>query len=326
MLNRMAAAATACAVLAAGAAAAPRKTFALWLGSRVFVTTNGKAWRNATPREISPPTSIDNVAFEGARDGWLLASVCGANGFAYRTNDGGRTWTKHVVDFAHTCDAGSNFRLDALDARRAWVVRNEPVGSFASLYRTTDGGRSWRLLDAGLPEIGAVTFVGNSRGWLAGGRLFHTVDGGRHWTHSPLPAPRGYRGRLLLLSNAHFFRRIGIVAGEYYGRHHVIGFYRTSDAGRSWHLLAKLAGSEPFIYPQFTVSAVSATTVWLLTSGARPTANVTDDGGRHWTHHRLAEKLYAPTALSATVAVASDFRGRPKITRDGGRTWRALKL
>jgi photosystem II stability/assembly factor-like uncharacterized protein len=326
MLTRLAVAATACAVLAAGAAAAPRTTFALWLGSRVFVTTNGKAWRNVTPREITPPTSIDNVAFDGARDGWLLASVCGANGFAYRTNDGGRTWTKHAFDFAHTCDAGSNFLLDVLDARRAWVVRNEPAGSFASLYRTTDGGRSWHLVNGDLPAIGAVTFVGKGRGWLAGGRLFHTADGGRHWARAPLPAPQGYRGRLLLLSNVRFFGRTGIVAGEYYGRRHVIGFYRTRDAGRSWHLLARLPGSEPYIYPQFTVSAVSASTVWLLTAGALPTANVTTDGGRHWTRHSLAHKLYAPTALSARVAVASDFRGRPRITRDGGRTWRALKL
>jgi hypothetical protein len=87
-----------------------------------------------------------------------------------------------------------------------------------------------------------------------------------------------------------------------------------------------LPGSEPYIYPQFTVSAVSAKTAWLLTAGARPTANVTVDGGRHWTGHRLAYRLYAPTALNARVAVASDFRGRPRITRDGGRTWRALKL
>jgi photosystem II stability/assembly factor-like uncharacterized protein len=326
MFTRMAAAATACAVLAAGAAAAPRKTSALWLGSRVFVTTNGRAWRNVTPREIKPPTSIDNVAFEGARDGWLLASVCGSNGFTYRTNDGGRTWTRHAFDFAHSCAAGSNFLLDALDARRAWVVRNEPAGSFASLHRTTDGGRSWHVVNENLPDIGAVTFVGNSRGWFAGGRLFHTVDGGRHWSRAPLPAPRGYRGRLLLLSNVRFFGRTGFVAGEYYGRRHVIGFYRTRDAGRSWHLLARLPGSEPYIYPQFTVSAVSASTVWLLTEGARPTANVTVDGGLHWKRHRLAYKLYAPTALDARVAVASDFRGNPRITRDGGRTWRALKL
>jgi photosystem II stability/assembly factor-like uncharacterized protein len=326
MFIRMAAVVTACAVFAAVAAGAPRKTFPLWLGARVFVTTNGKAWRNVTPRGIVPPTSIDNIAFEGGRDGWLLASVCGANGFTYRTSDGGRTWTKHAFDFAHTCNAGSNFLLDALDARRAWVVRNEPAGSFASLYRTTDGGRSWHIVDEGLPDIGAVTFVGNSRGWLAGGRLFRTLDGGRHWTPAPLPAPRGYQGRLLLLSNVRFFGRTGIVAGEYYGRRHVIGFYRTKDAGRSWHLLARLAGSEPNIYPQFTVSAVSASTVWLFTAGARPTANVTVDGGRHWTHHRLAYRLYAPTALNAGVAVASDFHGRPKITRDGGRTWRALRL
>jgi len=34
----------------------------------------------------------------------------------------------------------------------------------------------------------------------------------------------------------------------------------------------------------------------------------------------------APVALNARVAAASDFHGVPYITRDGGRTWRRLKL
>jgi putative peptidoglycan lipid II flippase len=37
-------------------------------------------------------------------------------------------------------------------------------------------------------------------------------------------------------------------------------------------------------------------------------------------------KLYAPVALSARTAAASDFRGSPYVTRDGGRTWSPLKL
>jgi len=110
------------------------------------------------------------------------------------------------------------------------------------------------------------------------------------------------------------------------GGHPVIGFYRTSDGGRRWRLLATLPGSAPGVFPQFAVSAATASAVWLLTAGAKPAAYVTRDGGRHWSSHALARRLYAPVALSARLAAASDFRGRPYITRDGGRTWRPLKL
>ena len=317
--------ATACALLATGASAAPRTTHVLWLGSRVFVTADGKAWRNVTPRGVGPPITIDNVAFHGNR-GWLLASICDSQSFVFRSVDDGRSWVSYAFRHYHTCNAGSNFRLDVLDATRAWVVRNEPAGSFASLYRTIDGGRSWRTVDRNLPDIGSVTFVSAKRGWLSGARLFRTVDGGKKWSRVPLPPPRGSAGKLLQLSNAHFFGRTGIVAGEYFGHRHVIGFYRTSDAGQRWRLVATLAGSAPYIYPQFTVSAVSASTAWLLTAGAKPVASVTIDGGRHWSSHTLPRKLYAPAALSARTAAASDFRGSPYITRDGGRIWSRLKL
>jgi photosystem II stability/assembly factor-like uncharacterized protein len=323
---RVVAAAAACAVLATGASASPRTTHALWLGSRVFVTADGKAWRNVTPRGVAPPIAIDNVAFHGNR-GWLVASICGSDGFVFRSIDGGRSWVSYAFHHRHSCNAGSNFLLDVLDGTRAWVVQNEPAGSFASLYRTIDGGRSWRTVNSkSLPDVGSVTFVSAKHGWLSGGRLFRTADGGKNWTRIPLSPPNGYAGKLLRLSNAHFFGRTGIVAGEYFGHRHVIGFYRTSDAGRSWRLVATLAGSAPYIYPQFTVSAVSASTIWLLTAGAKPVANVTIDGGRHWSSHALPRKLYAPVALSARTAAASDFRGSPYITRDGGRTWSRLKL
>jgi photosystem II stability/assembly factor-like uncharacterized protein len=298
----------------------------LWLGTRVFVSLDGRAWQNVTPRGIAAPASIDQVSFVGKAQGWLLASVCSSPGVVFRSSDAGRTWRTHPFHHRHSCAAGASFRLDALDGRRAWVVQDEPTASFASLYRTTDGGRSWRTIGKSLPDIGSVTFTDLRRGWLSGGRLFRTADGGRHWTQVPLPAPRGYAGDLLLVSGAVFFGRTGVVAGEYLGRRRVIGFYRTTNAGRSWRLVATLAGSAPFLFPQFSVRAVSSSTVWLFTAGAKPVASVTVDGGFHWRSHPLAQKLYAPVAISATVAAASDFRGSPYITRDGGRTWRPLKL
>jgi photosystem II stability/assembly factor-like uncharacterized protein len=327
VLARVMAVAAGLAVLAAGAAAAPGKTRVLWLGSKVYVTADGSAWRDVTPSDIVPPASIDNVAFPGNREGWLVASACGSGrGAVYRTGDAGRHWTRYRFQ-SHYCGAGSNFLLSALDARRAWVVRNEPTASYASLFATTNGGRSWRKVQASLPDNGAVTFVDGRRGWLTSGRLYRTLDGGKTWHRQALPAPNGFKGKLFALSRMSFFGRQGVVVGEHYFRKRdVLGVYRTSDTGSHWHLVTTLPGAGAYVFPQFTLSALSASTIWLFTSGVKPFANVTTDGGRHWSRHRLAQRLFAPVALSARVAAASDFHGVPYITRDGGRTWRPLRL
>jgi photosystem II stability/assembly factor-like uncharacterized protein len=327
VLTRVGAVLAGIAVLAAGAAAAPGKTRVLWLGSKVYVTADGTAWRDVTPSDIALPASIDNVAFPRGAQGWLVASACGSGrGAVYRTADAGRHWTRYRFQ-SHYCGPGSNFLLFALDSRRAWVVRNEPTASYASLLGTTNGGRSWQKLQASLPDNGAVTFVDGRRGWLTSGRLYRTTDDGKTWKPQPLPAPRGFKGKLLALSRMSFFGRRGEVVGEYYNRKRdILGFYRTSDTGAHWRLVSTLPGAGAYVFPQFTLSALSASTVWLFTSGVKPVANVTTDGGRHWSRHHLAQRLFAPVALTARVAAASDFHGAPYVTRDGGRTWRPLRL
>ena len=219
----------------------------------------------------------------------------------------------------HSCNGGANFSLYLESDNRAWVLQNEPTGP--ELARLPHGRR--RPIVAARFQArdvrGKVAFVSPRDGWLAGQRLLRTVDGGRSWQIQPLPAPHGYGGRLVLLTAPRFFGRKGVLAGQFGSGKPVIGFYRTVDRGRSWRLLATLPGSVPGAFPQFVLSAASASTSWLLTAGSKPAVHVTRDGGRHWSSHPLAQKLYAPVALSARVAAASDFHGIPYITRDGGR-------
>jgi photosystem II stability/assembly factor-like uncharacterized protein len=327
-LARGAGAAVALLILGTAAGAVSGREYVLWTGSKVYVTADGQAWRQVTPRgAVRPGTfrAIDAVAFRGAREGWLIASDCATGrGSVYRSFDGGRSWRAYAFR-AHSCVGGANFTLDVLNEKRAWVLQNEPTGPTARLYHTTNGGRSWQLVRA-LTEYGRVAFVSPTKGWFAGLRLLRTVDGGRSWHLQSLPAPHGYGGRLVLLTAPRFFGRHGVLAGQYGSAKPVIGFYGTSDGGRRWRLLATLPGSAPGAFPQFALSPVSASTAWLLTADLRPTVHVTRDGGRHWSSRALARRLFAPVALSARVAAASDFRGRPYITRDGGRTWRRLSL
>jgi photosystem II stability/assembly factor-like uncharacterized protein len=327
-LARVGCAAVAFLVLATAADAVSGREYVLWTGSKVYVTVDGHSWRQVTPRgAVRPDTfrAIDAVAFQGAREGWLIASDCAAGrGSVYRSFDGGRSWKTYAFH-AHSCSGGANFSLDVLDKKRAWVLQDEPTGPTARLYRTTNGGRSWQLVHE-LADYGRVAFVSSTKGWFAGRRLLRTVDGGKSWRPQSLPAPHGYAGRLVLLTAPRFFGRNGVLAGQYGSAKPVIAYFRTSDRGRRWRLLATLPGSSPGVFPQFVLSPVSGSTVWLVTAGANPAAYVTRDGGRHWSSHVLLRRLFAPVALSARVAAASDFHGIPYITRDGGHTWRRLNL
>jgi len=327
-LARVGCAAVAFLVLATAADAVSGREYVLWTGRQVYVTADGHSWRPVTPRGAVQTASfraIDAVSFLRS-GGWLISSDCSTGrGSVYRTSDAGRSWKAYSFH-AHSCAGGANFSLDVDSETRAWVLQNEPSGPNSRVYRTTNGGRSWRLVAKLATYGGKVAFASPTLGWLAGQRLLRTVDGGMSWEIQPLPAPAGYAGRLVILTAPRFFGREGVVAGQYGSAKPVIGFYRTGDKGRSWRLLATLPGSLPGVFPQFVLAAASASTSWLLTAGTNPAVHVTRDGGRHWLSHRLARRLYAPVALNARVAAASDFHGIPYITRDGGRTWRRLNL
>lgn len=147
---------------------------------------------NAGVRVLAQDSGVDaRLRGISAVDG-EVAWASGRDGTVLRTRDGGRSWQKIAVPGAEALD----FRdIEAFDAENAVLLAIGP-GEASRVYRTVDGGETWRLaLQNHDPRafFDCMAFDGQ-RGWLLGdpvdGRfqLFASDDGGRSWTQAEGPA------------------------------------------------------------------------------------------------------------------------------------------
>ncbi len=141
------------------------------------------------------PTNPDIVYVAALGHAWAPNADRGI----YRTTDGGKTWQKvlYVDDKTGACDLimvpGNPMVLFAgmWQAQRfPWMLVSGGPGS--GVYRSTDGGSTWKKLTEGLPEaplgrIGLAAAPSNPNHVYAlieakKGRLWDSHDLGDHWT------------------------------------------------------------------------------------------------------------------------------------------------
>ena len=107
----------------------------------------------------------------------------------FRITNTGATWRK-----ANKPTSGFYY-FGAIAVRPGVCELIAPPGYGASVYRTTDGGATWRTLPGQLPhnDYEAVVFQSDEAGWLAGpgGRTARTVDGGATWIEGSLGTTAG---------------------------------------------------------------------------------------------------------------------------------------
>ena len=84
--------------------------------------------------------------------------------------------------------AGNDIQLVGYRTGFAWTMSGTGAGGLVTLYRTTDGGRSWQRarfrldLAPGFSGTLAFAFTDAAHGWLvAAGATWRTSDGGRSW-------------------------------------------------------------------------------------------------------------------------------------------------
>jgi photosystem II stability/assembly factor-like uncharacterized protein len=249
-----------------------------------------------------------------------------------------------------TLHANSIDDVAFIDRDHGWVAAYNCGEAAVHLYRTRNGGRSWRSLGRpGSHSCGGgptfLSFVDARIGWMEpvssngpAGELLRTTDGGTNWTlvaslHDKNP-------RLPCLAPIAFISR----SAGWMGRASTGGpgcwayVYETKTAGRTWQAHAIRmpgpSGEQMLDVPQFFGrSGVIAAT--LGTRSARAVAfAASDDGGHTWSLRSLRSiSSCAPRGSSWPTSVASkrvwwSVSGRHQtfvqVTSDAGRHWHRI--
>lgn len=176
----------------------------------------------------------------------------------FKTIDGGRTWSRlggglpddgrtgctHVLMDPSSPDTLYCAFWERL--RRPW--RFDSGGPNGGIFKTVDGGRTWRRLTRGLPDgdlgrIGLAVSRGNPRVVMA------IIEHG----FQPRPGSREYED----------MSRLGT------------GIYRSEDAGASWSYINRF-NNRPFYYSQIYINPKDDRRVYVMGTQAQ----VSEDGGR----------------------------------------------
>lgn len=213
-----------------------------------------------------------------------------------------------------------------VDPRHGWLVGADCAAGTGGMYRTRDGGRTWRRLNWGFTHICAagsgfrLMFLDQRHGWVAAptpnggfGVVFRTRSGGRRWASSGR-----YTGPVLddvVFGTARVGWGIGlgwIYAGP---------LYRTTNSGRTWK-------------PEPTLPALRYSTPVLF--GKTALVMGTRSGTAHF-YRRVGMRWQAAGELSVRGMRFPDFRASTPhtwwvygvegskpvvlVTTNSGRTW-----
>ena len=309
----------------------------LGVGDGIFKSIDGgKTWRHVglsdvqqVGRLVVHPSNPDVVFVAGMGHPYGPNEERGV----FRTTDGGRTWDK-VLYLDHNTGA-SQVEFDPAEPRTVyaalWEHREGPWenGSFwgpkTGLYKSTDGGTSWRRLAGGLPaaERGSQYIFAVSPGspkrlyTLVGGRstagVFRSEDGGDTW------------------SRVSTDRRLGVDIKVHPTNPDVVFAsgtceYRSDDGGRTWTAIKGAPGGDD---PQRLWINPLQPDIMLLAGDQG--AAVTTNGGRTWsswynqptaqlyhvtTDNRFPYWVYGGQQESGAIGIASRGNGGQISFRD----------
>jgi len=259
----------------------------------------------------------------------------------YKSLNGGKTWTNMGL---RRSEHIGRILVDPRDSDVVYVAAEGPLwspGGERGLYKSEDGGKTWKLsleiskntgvtsveLNPSNPDILYAAAYQRRRtvaAFMGGGpesAVYKSEDAGKTWRKLTVGLPEGDMGKIGLAVSP---IDPAVVYATIEAGPEDRGFYRSADRGESWEKRNSFisGGTGPHYYQEIFADPNRFDRVYQMA----PPLMVTDDGGRtfrrvnekhkHGDNHAMAFLPGEPDYL----LVGSD--GGVYETRDGARTWR----
>jgi photosystem II stability/assembly factor-like uncharacterized protein len=262
--------------------------------------------------DVAVAPSDKNVVWVGSGEGNPRNSVSWGDG-VYKSTDGGKTWKnmglKETRQIGRVAIHPTNPDVVYVAALGHFWAANKERG----LYKTTDGGKTWKqvkfidddtgfvdvVIDPAEPDIVYASTYCVRRDGFAGGNpktqtgsntgLFKTTDGGKTWekmTDGLPDRPLGRCGFSICRKEPNIVYAVvqtdksdvsvrGQVAKTNANNVEIGGIFRSEDRGKKWVKVNDLC-PRPFYYGQIRVDPNDSQRVYVL----GVSSSVSDDGGK----------------------------------------------
>jgi photosystem II stability/assembly factor-like uncharacterized protein len=235
------------------------------------------------------------VVWVGTGESNAQRSVSYGDG-VYKSIDGGRTWSRAGLGNSEHI---GRIAIDPRDSDTVYVAAQGPLwssGGDRGLYKTTDGGKTWKAVLTISADTGVTDVVLNPRapdtlfaaawqrrrhawGTVNGGpesALYKSGDGGATWTRLRSGLPRQELGRIGLAVAP---SRPGTLYAQIEAARGASGVFRSTDNGATWEKRSGYQAFSSISYQELFVDPLDAGRVYLMDTLLMRS----DDGGRTWT-------------------------------------------
>lgn len=217
----------------------------------------------------------------------------------YKSLDGGQTWQNMGLTKSERI---SDIIIHPQDSNTVWVSAQGPLwtsGGERGLYKTTDGGESWKLvlepedewtgvtsllIDPRNPnKLYAATWsrqrtVAAYVGTGPGSGIHTSDDGGETWTKLKTGLPEGNMGKIGLAISP---MNPDVVYAAIEVDNRKGGLYRSADRGASWSKMSDEVGggTGPHYYQEIFADQHQFDRIYMASNYSK----VSNDGGKTWT-------------------------------------------
>jgi photosystem II stability/assembly factor-like uncharacterized protein len=233
-----------------------------------------------------------NVVWLGTGENKNQRSVGYGDG-VYKSTDAGKSWKRMGLENSEHI---GKIVIDPRSSNTVYVAAIGPLwapGGERGVYKTTDGGTTWKAVLTVSPDTGVQEIVMDPKrpdvlyasayqrrravGQLVGGGpesgIYKTTDGGAKWTKLTKGMPDSDMGKIGLAMDPRDGNRVyALIAGQ----GDKGGFFRTDDGGATWRKMGTYQGGDPGYYHEIYADPRTPDTVW----SPQTQMWVTRDGGK----------------------------------------------